>query len=88
MRWQNRGFCMNEATRMRNQTEALERAFWEGSPGARGEIRGNIVLLEQLQQLLHALPYAHRGTALFLSVTHNPSTTEALAQPGAKVASS
>lgn len=42
-----------------NQTAALERASWEGPSGAKGEIQGNILLLKQLQQLLHVLPYAH-----------------------------
>ena len=42
-----------------NQTAALERASWEGPSGAKGQIQGNILLLKQLQQLLHVLPYAH-----------------------------
>lgn len=70
-----------------NQTAALERASWEGPSGAKEEIQGNILLLKQLQQLLHVLPYAHmQACPPFLSIAHIPSATDALAQPGDKVA--
>lgn len=33
MRWQNRGFCMNEATRMRASALEIKQKLWKGHSG-------------------------------------------------------
>lgn len=58
-----------------NQTAALERASWEGLSGAK-EIQGNIILLKQLQELLHVLLYTHTQAY----PTSSPLHTSPLAQ--------
>ena len=88
MYWWDCGFCMNEIGPAMcmcvycichgNQTAALERASWEGPSGAKGEIQENILLLKQLQQLLHVLPYAHMRARLPSCPSHTSPLPQTL----------